>query len=176
MAMFLHLADSRDREAIGRSGLRAGVYHLHPRTRDMQGGPALPSRAVFCVPVVPNIQVTLQWLRVLKHDGHRTSCAVQFRLGDEEQVFAAHFRDWPLPMTAAEAVRLFLAHADPRGLQVLVPHRIAARDIHRIRAVPQIMGWRHYPDAHGQEPPWYAKGEIGARRLRERVNTRWYIR
>ncbi len=170
MAMFVHIADAQDAASIRRAGIRPTAWHLQPAQRAL-GGPPLPRRGVFCVPVLPDIQATLQWLRTLKARGNRTACAVQFRLPDAEPVFVGHYRAWPSGMRAAEAVALFLRSPDPRGLQVVLPRAVAAREIHRVRAVRQVFGWRHFPDAHNRRPTWPAPGEIKAARLRRRIDT-----
>ena len=172
MAMFVHMADARMAARIRRGGLRAQAYHLQPAQLHA-GGPALPERAVFCVPVVPNIQHSLQWLRVLKAAGYRTAVAVRFRVADSTPVWAEHYLRWPRPMSAAEAVALFLHSADPRGFQVLVPRSVAAGEIVRIDSVPQTFGWRYQPDAHARFPRWPERGGIKSARLRA-VHGRWF--
>jgi hypothetical protein len=60
---------------------------------------------------------------------------------------------------------------DPLGLQIVVPRRIAASDIHRIRPLPHTLGWRYSPAARARgfcgciqcNPP----GSINARRKRQ---------
>ncbi len=168
MATFIHIADERRAAAIRRSGLKAARYDLQPGL-PVAGELPLPAKAVFCVPVVPNYQFTLQWLRALKIMARTTSCAVQFRLGDQEPVLVGHYREWPKAMTAAEAVGLFLSSSDPRGMQVLVPRSVEAREVQRIRAVPQLVGWRYYPDAHGRPRRWPESGSINAARTRNRM-------
>jgi hypothetical protein len=169
MAMFVHIADARSEGAIRRAGIRANRFHLQP-AQIAAGGPPLPRRAVFCVPVLPDIQASLQWLRELKARGNRTSCAVQFRLPDAEPVLAGHYRDWPRAMAAAEAVALFLRSPDPLGMQVLLPRAVAAAEIHRIREVRQVFGWRYFPGSHERRPYWPAPGSIKAARLRRRID------
>jgi hypothetical protein len=53
---------------------------------------------------------------------------LQDRLPDAEPVLAGHFarrlQDGLEPMTAAQAVALFLHHPDPRGLEAVVPRKV----------------------------------------------------
>lgn len=170
LAMFVHLTDARLAPAIRRNGLRAARYPLQP-AQTQAGGPALPPRAVFCVPMLPDIQASFQWLRTLKASGYRTAMAVRFRVSDEQPVWASHYREWPKPMRAAEAVELFLRSPDPRGLQVMIPRSIAAGEVQRIHGVRQIFGWRWQPDAHGKELTWPAPGGIKAARKRASIRT-----
>jgi len=132
-------------------------------------GKGYPHRAVFCVPVVPNYQTTIQWLRELKRRGYRTACGVQFRIPDSEPVLVGHFQTPHRSMTAAEAVACFLRADDARGLEVLVPRAIRPQEISQIRPLPQIAGWRFYPDAKERAPLWPAPGSINAARLRRAV-------
>jgi hypothetical protein len=76
-------------------------------------------------------------------------------------------------MSADEAVALFLTASDPRGYEVVIPRAIEPDEIHRVRHLPQIMGWRYSPTSKGR-PPFCTcciRGEYGARRLRERFGT-----
>ncbi|MFU8872860.1 hypothetical protein [Micromonospora sp. SL4-19] len=41
---------------------------------------------------------------------------------------------------------------DPRGHEVFVPRAILSAEVWRIRDVPQGVGWRYRPAAHGQRP------------------------
>ena len=54
-----------------------------------------------------------------------------------------------------------------------MPRAIRPREVHRIRAVPQVAGWRYKPGAHGVRPcacrACRVRGGYGARRLRERL-------
>src|SRR5437868_5261475 len=55
-------------------------------------------------------------------------------------------------MTAAEAVAEFMRAEDPRGWEVVIPRRIEACEVHRIRSLPQVIGWRFHPGAKGKPP------------------------
>ena len=163
MAIFVHIADERIRSRIHRSGIRA--TELLARSEDL----AAPRRGVFCVPIVPNFQMTFQWLRELKRRGHRLACGGHFRLDDTQAVFVEHYDQVPQRMTAAQSIAFFLQAEDARGLQVVVPRAIAAREITGIRSIPQLMGWRFYPAAKGRLPLWPAAGETKASKLRRRI-------
>jgi hypothetical protein len=163
MATFVHIADERLASRIRRGGIRATEFAA--RTR----GTAAPRRGVFCVPVVANFQMTFQWLRELKRRGHRLARGIQFRIDDTETVFIGHYNQVPQEMTAAQSIAFFLQAEDPRGLQVVVPRAIAAREITGIRSIPQVTGWRFYPAAKGRPPFWPIPGETNAARLRHRI-------
>ena len=165
MATFIHIADERMTRRILRGGIRATQIAA-------QTDAAAPRRGVFCVPVVANFQMTFQWLRELKRRGHRLACGFQFRIDDTEAVLIGHYNQVPQGMTAAQSIAFFLQTEDPRGLQVVVPRAIAAREITGIRSIPQVTGWRFYPAAKGKPPLWPYAGEANASKLRRRIEQR----
>ncbi len=71
---------------------------------------------------------------------------------DDEEVRAGHYSAPHAVVTAAEAVGVILRAEDPRGYEVLVPRKIAPVELRRTRHVPQVVGWRYWPDAHGHAP------------------------
>jgi hypothetical protein len=74
-------------------------------------------------------------------------------------------------MTAAQAVAVFMAFDSSEGWEIIVPRRIEANEIHRIRKLPQVVGWRYWPGAHGRAPcscEYCTRGEYGGRKLRAR--------
>jgi hypothetical protein len=164
--MFVHLTSAASVPRIRRSGVRAESFG--------QGG----LRGVFCFPVLPSHVLTHQWLRELARFGSRGGLmAVQVRLDDDQRVLVGRYADRArgaqCAVPAAEAVRRIAALDDPRGWEVFVPRAIRPREVHRIRAVPQVAGWRYKPGAHGVRPctclGCQVRGGYGARRLRERL-------
>ena len=123
---------------------RAGIRLSHHR--------GLRRRGVFAMPVLPSYVLTHQWGRELRRRGYRSTVAVHFRVPDDEQVWVGHYNREPVSVTAAEAAGIVLAAEDPRGYEVFVPRRIAPRDIHRLRPVNPVAGWRYVPGAHGRRP------------------------
>ncbi|MGW3078000.1 MULTISPECIES: HEAT repeat domain-containing protein [unclassified Kitasatospora] len=165
MAMFVHLTAAANAPRIRRAGIRADSHG--------QGG----ARGVYCFPVLPSYTLTHQWLRELARFHPKGALvAVHLRLDDDQEVLAGHYRDrdrgTQRPLRAAEAVRRIGTLADPRGWEVFLPRAVGAREVHRVRAVPQVTGWRYLPGAHGTRPctcfGCRIYGEYGARRLRER--------
>ncbi|GAA0480120.1 HEAT repeat domain-containing protein [Streptomyces stramineus] len=166
MAMFVHITSAANASRIRRSGIRA--------TGSGQSG----TRGVYCFPVLPSYTLTHQWLRELARFGSRGGLvAVHVRLDDDEHVLVGRYtdrtRNAQATVPAAEAVRRIAALDDPRGWEVVVPRAVRPREVHRIRAAPQVVGWRYQPDAHGVRPctcfGCRVRGGYGARRLRERV-------
>jgi hypothetical protein len=161
MARFIHLTDERLIARIRRSGITM--------TRRPGG-----IRCVHATPVLPDFQVSHQWLRELKAKGIRTIGALQFRIPDTEKVLVGHYGEEPLSVTAAQAARIFREHATGLGLQVLILRRVEPGEISRSYVSTQVVGWRHSPGAHGKPPycgcAYCQRGLIKNRRIRERFD------
>lgn len=154
--MFVHLGDARGSRSFKRSGIR------------------LPSRGtpngVFALPVLPDYFASHQWMRELKRRGVRTYVGVYFRIPDSEAVVVGHYRLKHTAMAASAAARLISNMAHARGYEVIIPRPIAPSEIHAIRPVHRVVGWRYYPEAKGKKPfcgcPSCTRGEIKSKRLR----------
>lgn len=96
---------------------------------------------------------------------------VYFRVPDREPVVVGHYNQAHAPMTAAQAAALVSRLPDSRGYELFIPRKIQADEIHMFRAVPQVVGWRYFPDAHGLRvcgcPVCVPRGSIRSRALRE---------
>ncbi|WP_449061198.1 hypothetical protein [Planomonospora algeriensis] len=156
MTVFVHLTEAKNVRSVRRAGIRA-----QSRYHDLLG--------VYCLPIVPSYQATHQWTRELRRFGRRTVVAVDFRIPDGEPVYAGHYGLGHTQVSGAEAAALILEHDDPRGYEVFVPRAVAAKEIHRIRSVNQVTGWRYRPDAHGTPPCPICvdRGEYGGAKIRE---------
>ena len=158
MAMFVHLTPESRVKNIRRNGIG--------RLRKLQNG----ERGIFAMPVTRNFYVSHQWLRELKRGRSGPIVGVYFRIDDGEPVSIGHYNQAHQSMTAAEAVAAIMSSESPEGFEVIVPRRIEASEIHRVRELPQVVGWRYYPQAHGRKPcgcPFCQRGQYGARKLRE---------
>jgi hypothetical protein len=134
MAMFVHLTAEKNVKLIARSGIK-------PRLKAGWLG-------VFAMPVTRNFYVSHQWLRELKRNGQRTICAVYFRIPDTELVWVGHYNSNHREISAAEAAALMQAAQNREGYEVVIGRKIESREIHRIRRLPQVIGWRYMPGAH----------------------------
>jgi len=162
MAMFVHLAPESRVALIRRNGIR----RLRRPSGEFPGG-------VFAVPVTRSFFVSHQWLRELKRRGAGAMSGVYFRIPDDERVWVGHYGRAHHWMTAAAAVAHFMSSESREGWEVVVPRRIDASEIHRTRRLPQVVGWRYTPGAHGKKPcgcDFCQRGLFGARRLREQYN------
>jgi len=160
MAMFIHLAPEKRAKAIVRNGLR------------LSRAIARRVRGIFAMPVTRNYAVSHQWLRELKRGGQRTFVAVHFRVPDDLLVQVGHYGRTQAAMTASEAVAVILRAGDAEGYEVVIHRTILPSEIHAVREVRQVLGWRYHPGAHGKRPcgcpVCQPPGSIRSRTLRER--------
>jgi hypothetical protein len=162
--MFVHLTPESNLARVR----RYGIGRLRRARGEFPGG-------VFAVPVTRNFYVSHQWLRELKRGRGGPIAAVYFRVPDDEAVWVGHYNRAHRWMTAAEAVAEFMSAESREGWEVVIPRRIEAGEIHRTRGLPQVLGWRYFPQAKGRPPfcacAYCTRGEYGARRLRARLGT-----
>jgi hypothetical protein len=164
MAMIVHLTPESRVALIRRNGIR----RLRKAVGEFPGG-------VFAVPVTRNFYISHQWLRELKR-GHRSSIfGMYLRIPDSEQVWVDNYGQTHRWMTAAEAVAEFITAEDAQGWEVIIPRRIDADELHQVRQLPQVVGWRFSPSAKGKPPfctcNFCTRGEYGAQKLRERLGS-----
>lgn len=162
MPIFVHLAPE-SRVALIR---RNGICRLRKASGERP-------RGIFAMPVTRNFYVSHQWLRELKRRGQGIIAGVYFRIPDGESVWIGHYNQSHRQMTAAEAAAEFISAENCEGWEVIIPRRVAAKEIHRVRSLPQVVGWRYFPGSKGRPPfctcKYCTRGEYGARRLRERL-------
>jgi len=162
MAMFVHLALESRVALIRRNGIR----RLRPAAGVFPGG-------VFAVPVTRNFYISHQWLRELKRRNQGAIAGVYFRIPDEERVWVGHYRQNHSWMSAAEAVGEFAAAGDAQGWEVIIPRRIEALELHCVRTLPEVIGWRFSPEAKGKLPfctcQFCNRGDYGIQKMRERL-------
>ena len=162
MATFVHLTPESQVARIRRNG----IARRRRTTRN-----AVYPRGVFAVPVTRSFFASHQWLRELKRRGQGPISAVYFRVPDDQVVWVGHYGGGHREMTAAEAVATFLGSERREGWEVVIPRRIEAAEISRTRALPQVIGWRYVPGAHGRRPcpcSYCTGGTFGAARIRQR--------
>jgi hypothetical protein len=178
--VFVHLTSHRNVTSIRRGGIALVKRRFRPR-------------GVYALPVTRNFYVSHQWLRELKRLEGGTMVGVYFRVPDDEMVEVGHFNSLHATMTAAEAVALMMQAeqrdpaaerqrdraskavqrkrvlpSSPEGFEVIIPRKIDPSEIIRVKALPQVVGWRYRPGANG-EPPCTciccASGQYGVRKL-----------
>jgi hypothetical protein len=180
MPVFVHLTSHRNIAPIRRGGI--GLIKRRSRPR-----------GVYALPVTPDFYISHQWLRELRRGGGGTIVGIYFRIPDDETVEVGHYDSLHREMTAAEAAALMLEAqgrdpaaarakdqaskavqrrrdlpSSPEGFEVVIPRRIAPAEILRVKALPQVVGWRHRPGAHGTPPcvcMCCERGRYGVRKL-----------
>jgi len=147
--------------------LRAGVKALPTRVIDPTDGRQV--RGIYAMPITPSFIVTHQWLRELKRTGTRTISDVFFRIPDDQAVWVGRYNGEHRLITAAEAVALLMSADRSDGFEVIIPRSILRSEISRARSLPQVVGWRYYPEAKGHIPKcgcsYCIRGQIKSRRL-----------
>ena len=126
---------------------------------------------VFALPVTQNFVISHQWLRELKRRGFRTAVGIYFGIPDNESVWAGRYNEKKEELTASEAAGV-LMREEILGYEVVIPRSIKAGEIASIRRLPQVIGWRYYPESHGRPPfcgcSYCQRGNIKSRKIRER--------
>jgi hypothetical protein len=158
MPVLVHLADEREATSIRKNGIKVG--------KDRQG--------VFCMPVLQNFYVTHQWLRELKRSGARTYIGVYFKFDSKDLVYAGKYNQEHRHISLGEAIKEIMSLDDPLGYELIVDRKIEAKEVEKIKILPQKLGWRYYPSSHNKKPTCACPvcisfGSIKGRRLREKI-------
>jgi len=157
---FVHVLPERLAARVRATGLAA-------RSAGRSGG-----RGVYLMPVLSSYTLTHQWVRELRRWHPGPFVAADVRLGAGEPVWAGHYAQGPVAVTAAEAVGMSRDGRDVRGFEVFLPRRIVAGEVRRIRKIAKPVGWRYLPDAHGRRPcacpACLTPGSYGAAAVRHR--------
>lgn len=165
MTTFVHIADERNAKTIERSGL------LLPRNRQRFVESDVARFGVFALPLVENFLASHQWVRELKRRGFKQAVGVYFRIPDSELVWAGMYNQPKVQVTAAVAAAM-LRESGAMGFEVIIPRGIKPAEVRYVRAIPQVMGWRYFPEAKGKPPfcgcSYCQRGNIKSRKLQVR--------
>lgn len=160
MPIFVHITS----EDIAKKVRRGGIKPAKSNGRRLHG--------VFAMPVTPHFPISHQWVREMKQWRRRgPMVGVYFRIPDSELVWAGRYNQQHQQMTAAQAAAQVMSQRMMTGIQVVISRRIIPKEILRIRSLPQLVGWRHYPEAHGNRPwscPCCQRDAYGSRKIREK--------
>lgn len=156
MPTLVHITDEKNSARIKRAGIALGRFQ----------------RTVFFMPVVQDHFISHQWLRELRRSGARVLVGVYFRLPSDEVVWAGKYTEPHRQMSLGQAIRELNALADPLGFEMFIDRKVESNSITRIRHLPQKVGWRYQPHAHGKRPcgcpACLPKGSIKSRSIRDR--------
>jgi hypothetical protein len=161
MPMIVHIADERVAARIKRNGIALGESGRNG------------SGAVYFMPVMQDFFISHQWLRELKRRNAKTLVGVYARLPSHELVWAGRYNHVHRHIPLGEAIGELMRLPDPLGYEMFITRKISTKEITHIRALPQKVGWRYMPHAHGRPPcpcpACLAKGEVGVAKIRARL-------
>ena len=162
MAMFVHLTTESRIPRIRRNAIA-------PLRKPGGTSP----EGVYAVPVTRNFYASHQWLRELKRRNQGPIAGIYFRVPNEQQVWLGHYGQAHRLVTAAEAIAQLTKADDPLGWEVTSSYR--AKEIHKTRRLPQVIGWRFFPKAKGKPPfctsKFCSRGDYGSAKLRRRIGS-----
>jgi hypothetical protein len=96
--------------------------------------------------------------------------AVNFRIDSQERVQVGHYGTKAQQMALAQAIHCLMTVDDPQGYEIVIPRSILPTEIHSVRYVRPVVGWRYMPHAHGKPfctcPSCIPPGQIKGRKLR----------
>nr|WP_156469931.1 HEAT repeat domain-containing protein [Leptospira alstonii] len=136
MSIFLHLTSLQNKNRIFRSGIKTSPVHYENIRR-----------GIFCMPVIPDFSITHQWLREIKRFSNGPVIGVYFRIADSELVWSGKYNEELLSSSAVESFQTLGSIEDPFGFQVILPRKVARKEIVKIKNLPQTIGWRYSPEA-----------------------------
>lgn len=159
MPILVHLADEKESARIKNNGIKVG--------KGRQG--------VFCMPVLQNFYLSHQWLRELKRSGATTFVGIYFKVDRKTKVYFGRYNEEHKHIELGEAIKVIQNVEDPLGYEIIIDRKIGAKEIHKIKSLPQNIGWRYMPAANGRKPcgcDFCIRGSIKANRIRERLSPR----
>jgi hypothetical protein len=141
LARFIHLTPEKNVKAILRGGIKVGATWS---PRDVPQG-------VFLMPVTSHFYISHQWLRELKRTGQRTIVGVYVCIPDDEPVWVGHYNVNHRSVSAVEAAGLIRKlGTTAEGYEVILPRKVDTNEIHAVRNLPQVLGWRYQPESHSK--------------------------
>ena len=146
MPTLVHITDEKNSAAILRSGI----------------APSKRRGVTYFMPVLENHLISHQWLRELKRRGVRVLVGVYFRLPSDEVVWAGRYNEPHRQMPLGEAIGILRSLPDALGFEMFVERKIQPAEIQKIRHLPQKIGWRYKPRAHGNRPCGCSACQFGA--------------
>ncbi|MDV2991284.1 MAG: hypothetical protein N4J56_000938 [Chroococcidiopsis sp. SAG 2025] len=173
MPILVHLTSHKNISRVTRSGILGHKTSICYELEEQQKY-QLIAKAVYCLPVLQNHYLTHQWLRELKCSGQKNFVGVYFRLDSEELVWVGRYNQIHIQLTVDRAIALIMSRSDAQGYEIIIPRSIQSKEIHKIKYLPQVTGWRYSPAAHTNKPTCACPvcipiGSIKSRKLRERI-------
>lgn len=157
MPTLVHLADEREISSIKKNGIKIGKHR----------------QGIFCMPILTNFYLSHQWLRELKRSGVKTFVGVYFKMDSKTKVFAGRYNQDHRHIELGEAIKEIQTIEDPLGYEIIIDRKIEAKEIDKIKSLPQNIGWRYKPRANGLKPcgcDYCIKSSIKGNRVRQKYD------
>ncbi|MDB5206810.1 MAG: hypothetical protein JWR72_1885 [Flavisolibacter sp.] len=157
MPTLVHLADERETSSIKKNGIKIGKHR----------------QGIFCMPVLTNFYLSHQWLRELKRSGVKTFVGVYFKMDSKARVYAGRYNQEHRHIELGEAIKEIQAIDDPLGYEIIIDRKIEAKEVDKIKNLPQNIGWRYKPRANGLKPcgcDYCIKSTIKGNRVRQKYD------
>lgn len=89
-------------------------------------------------------------------------------------VYAGKYNEEHRHISLGEAIKEIMSLDDPLGYELIVDRKIEAKEVEKIRILPQKLGWRYFPSSHNKKPTCscpicIASGSIKGKRLRDKI-------
>lgn len=173
MPILLHLTSHKNIQKILKSGIK-GVSNTINCGNEQKSTYEHLNKSVYCMPVLQNYYISHQWLRELKRGSQKNFVGIYFRVASEELVYVGRYNQPHNKVTIERGIKLIMDAFEPQGYEIIIPRSIKSNEIHKVRHLPQFLGWRYYPDAHSHKPTCACPvcipvGSIKSKRLRERL-------
>lgn len=123
------------------------------------------------MPVLQSFYLSHHWLRELKRRGVKTFVGVYFKVDSKTKVFAGKYNTEHKHIGLGQAIKELQNLDDPLGYEINIDRKIEAKEIEKIKGLPQNVGWRYKPQSNGQRPcscDYCIKSTINANRIREK--------
>ncbi|MFP5288618.1 MAG: HEAT repeat domain-containing protein [Thermoanaerobaculia bacterium] len=159
MPTLVHITNEKNAARIERSGIAASKWR----------------GVVYFMPVLQDHFISHQWLRELKRRGARVLVGVYFRLPSSETVWIGKYDEPHRQVPLGEAIGILRSLPDPLGFEMFVERKIEPREIVKVRHLPQKIGWRYKPRAHGTKPCGCSacqRGRYGSRKIQDSYEPR----
>lgn len=90
MPILVHLTSHKNTQKIIRYGIIGFKRNIYCEVEQQKIYKEI-SKAVYCMPVLPNYYISHQWLRELKRSGQKNFVGVYFRLDSKELVWIGRY-------------------------------------------------------------------------------------
>ena len=155
MPTLVHLADQRNAESNRKNGIK----------------PIIKGLGIYAMPVMQNFYLSHQWLRELKSNGAKTIVGVYFKMDSAEMVYVGRYNKRHQLVNLGTAIKMIMEAEDALGYEIIINRKIGPKEISKIKHLPQVIGWRYFPESNNVRPcycEFCLKGTIKGRKTLNR--------